>query len=314
MKLLSVIIPCYNEEESIPYFYDEIIKIADEMKKDLNFEFIFVDDGSKDNTLKTIKNITKTEGADKAKRVKYISFSRNFGKEAAMYAGLKKSKGDFVVIMDVDLQDPPQMLLDMYKGIIQEKYDCVASRRFTRKGEPPIRSFFAKYFYKLINTISDTQIVDGARDYRMMTRQMVDSILELKEYNRFSKGLFSWVGYNTKWLEFENVERVTGKTTWSFLKLSLYSLEGIIAFSTVPLALASLLGIFICFIAFIYICIVVIKTLIWGDPIGGFPTLISIVSFLGGLQLFCTGIVGQYLSKTYLETKQRPLYIVKEED
>lgn len=309
MKLLSVIIPCFNEEESIPYFYDEIIKIADEMKEDLNFEFIFVDDGSKDKTVKVAK-----EYRQKDERVKYIYFSRNFGKEAAMYAGLKKSKGDYAVIIDVDLQHPPCMLKDMYKGIVQEHYDCVAARRVSRIGEPVIRSFFARCFYKLINKISDIEIIEGACDYRMMTRQMVNSILELKEYNRFSKGIFSWVGYDTKWLEYKNVERVTGQTTWSFWKLLLYSLEGIIAFSTAPLALASILGILVCFIAFIYICITVMNTLIWGDPVAGYPTLISVVSFLGGIQLFCTGIVGQYLSKTYLETKQRPLYIIKEED
>lgn len=308
MKLLSVIVPCYNEQEAMPIFYNEIIKIAEKMKDSVDFEVIFVDDGSKDSTLQVARNLNSKDN-----RIKYVSFSRNFGKEAAMYAGLEKAKGDFVAIMDVDLQDPPELLIDMYNGVVSEGYDCVATRRVTRKGEPPIRSFFAKCFYSLINKISKTEVVDGARDYRLMTRQMVASILSLKEYNRFSKGVFSWVGYKTKWLEYENVERVAGETKWSFWNLLLYSLDGIIAFSTAPLAIASIAGMIFCVLAFVLICVIVAKTLIWGDPVAGYPSLICSIMFIGGIQLFCIGILGQYLSKTYLETKNRPIYISKEE-
>ena len=308
MRLLSVVVPCYNEQEAMRIFYDEIVKVADQMKNDVNFEVIFVDDGSKDDTLKVARELS-----EKDDRIKYISFSRNFGKESAIYAGLEKAKGDFVATMDVDLQDPPKLLLDMYKSIINEGYDCVATRRVTRKGEPPIRSFFARCFYAIINKISDTEIVDGARDYRLMTRQMVDSIINLKEYNRFSKGIFSWVGYKTKWLEYENVERSAGETKWSFWKLFIYSLEGIVAFSTAPLAIASIIGILFCFLAFIFICVIVVKTIVFGEPVAGYPSLICIITFIGGIQLFCIGILGQYLAKTYLETKRRPIYITKEE-
>lgn len=308
MKLLSVIVPCYNEQDTITIFYHEIIKIVEEMDDSVNFEIIFIDDGSCDNTLQIAKDLHL-----KDHRVKYLSFSRNFGKEAAMYAGLKKSKGDFIAIMDVDLQDPPKLLIEMYYGITKEGYDCVATKRATREGEPFIRSVFSKFFYSFINKISKTEIVDGARDYRLMTRQMVDSILELGEYNRFSKGLFAWVGYQTKWLKYDNIERVAGQTKWSFWKLLIYSLDGIIAFSTTPLAIASIAGILLCFFSFILICIVVVKTLIWGDPVAGYPSLICAITFIGGIQLFCTGILGQYLSKTYLETKNRPIYISKEE-
>ena len=247
MEKISIIVPCYNEEEAMPIFYEEIIKVAHEMKK-VEFEFIFVNDGSKDKTLQVARELSK-----KDKRVRYVSFSRNFGKEAAMLAGLEAAKGDYVAIMDVDLQDPPALIPDMYNYIKNEHYDCVATRRVTRKGEPKIRSFFARCYYKLINKISKTEIVDGARDFRLMTRQMVDSILELKEYNRFSKGIFSWVGYETKWLEYENVERVAGTTKWSFWKLFGYSLESIVAFSTAPLAIASIVGILFCIISF-FIC------------------------------------------------------------
>lgn len=308
MKLLSVIVPCYNEQEAIPIFYNEIIKIAEKMKGSADFNIIFVDDGSKDATLQVARDLSYKDN-----RVKYVSFSRNFGKEAAIYAGLEKTKGDFVAIIDVDLQDPPDLLIDMYNGIVSEGYDCVATRRVTRKGEPPIRSFFAKCFYSLINKISKTEIVDGARDYRLMTKQMVLSILSLKEYNRFSKGIFSWVGYKTKWLEYENVERVAGETKWSFWSLLLYSLDGIIAFSTAPLAIASVSGMIFCAIAFLLICVIVAKTLIWGDPVAGYPSMICAIMLIGGIQLFCIGILGQYLSKTYLETKNRPIYITKEE-
>lgn len=307
MKKISIIVPCYNEEQAIPFFYDEITKIAEEMKN--NFEFIFINDGSKDKTIEVIKQYSK-----KDKRVKYIHFSRNFGKEAAMLAGLKLSTGDYVAIMDADLQDPPSLLPKML-NILQDPnndYDCVGTRRVTRKGEPPIRSLFARMFYKIINKMSKIEMVDGARDYRLMSRQMVDSILELGEYNRYSKGLFQFVGYNTKWLEYENVERVAGETKWSFWKLFLYAIEGIVAFSTAPLAISSIAGILFCIISFIMIIIIIAKTIIFGDPTAGWPSLVCIIFFVSGIQLFCLGIIGQYLSKTYLETKKRPIYIIKE--
>lgn len=307
MKKISIIVPCYNEEQAIPFFYDEITKIAEEMKN--NFEFIFINDGSKDKTIEVIKEYSK-----KDKRVKYIHFSRNFGKEAAMLAGLKLSTGDYVAIMDADLQDPPSLLPKML-SILEDPnndYDCVGTRRVTRKGEPPIRSLFARMFYKIINKMSKIEMVDGARDYRLMSRQMVDSILELGEYNRYSKGLFQFVGYNTKWLEYENVERVAGETKWSFWKLFLYAIEGIVAFSTAPLAISSIAGILFCIISFIMIIIIIAKTIIFGDPTAGWPSLVCIIFFVSGIQLFCLGIIGQYLSKTYLETKKRPIYIIKE--
>ena len=306
MEKISIIVPCYNEEESMPLFYDEICKTASSFDK-VDFEFIFVNDGSRDRTLEIARDLSK-----KDKRVRYISFSRNFGKEAAMLAGLDHSTGDYVAIMDADLQDPPSMLHEMYEGIKNEGYDCVATRRVSRKGEPPIRSFFAKCYYKLINKISDTEIVDGARDYRLMSRQMVDSILSLKEYNRFSKGIFSWVGYNTKWLEYKNVERVAGTTKWSFWKLFLYSLESIVAFSTVPLAISSIIGILFFLISMIMIVFIVVRTLTFGDPVAGWPSLVCIIFFVSGVQLFGIGVIGQYLSKLYLEVKNRPVYIVKE--
>ena len=305
-KLISIIVPCYNEEEAIPYFYEQVIKLKKEMKY-VNFEYLFINDGSKDKTLEKIRELSK-----KDKNVRYISFSRNFGKEAAMYAGLENSKGDFVAIMDADLQDPPRLLPEMYNLIQNEGYDCVGTRRVTRKGEPPIRSFFARMFYKIINKMSKVEMVDGARDYRLMTRQMVDAIISMKEYNRYSKGLFSFVGFNTKWIEFENVERVAGETKWSFWKLLLYALEGIIAFSTAPLAIASILGIIFCIISLIAIMFIIIKTLIYGDPVSGWPSMMCVIFLVSGVQLFCMGIIGQYLSKTYLETKKRPIYIIKE--
>lgn len=307
MKKISIIIPCYNEEQAIPYFYKEINKVSKEIKA--NFEFIFVNDGSKDNTIGIIKKYSK-----KDKRVKYLNFSRNFGKEAAMYAGLEYSSGDYIAIMDADLQDPPSLLPEML-SILEDKnndYDCVGTRRVTRKGEPPIRSFFARMFYKIINKISKIEMVDGARDYRLMTRQMVNSILELKEYNRYSKGLFQFVGFNTKWLEYENIKRVAGETKWSFWRLFVYAIEGITAFSTAPLAISSITGIIFCLIAFILILIIIIKTLIFGDPTSGWPSLVCIIFFVSGIQLFCIGIIGQYLSKTYLESKNRPIYILKD--
>ena len=306
MEKISIIVPCYNEEEAMPLFYDEISKTASTFDK-VDFEFIFVNDGSRDRTLEVARELAK-----KDKRVRYISFSRNFGKEAAMLAGLEYSVGDYVAIMDADLQDPPSMLHDMYDGIKNEGYDCVATRRVSRKGEPPIRSFFAKCYYKLINKISDTEVVDGARDYRLMSRQMVDSILSLKEYNRFSKGIFSWVGYNTKWLEYKNVERVAGTTKWSFWKLFLYSLESIVAFSTVPLAISSIVGILFFLISMIMISFIIVRTITFGDPVAGWPSLVCIIFFVCGVQLFGIGVIGQYLSKLYLEVKGRPVYIVKE--
>ncbi len=306
MEKISIIVPCYNEEEAMPIFYEEMVKVAKEMKK-VEFEFIFVNDGSRDKTLEVARELHK-----KDERVRYVSFSRNFGKEAGMLAGLEAAKGDYVAIMDVDLQDPPYLIKDMYNSIKNEGYDCVATRRVSRKGEPPIRSFFARCYYKLINKISKTEIVDGARDFRLMTRQMVDSILELKEYNRYSKGIFSWVGYDTKWLEYENVERVAGTTKWSFWKLFLYSLESIIAFSTVPLSIAAVVGVLFCLIAFAMIIFIIVKTLTVGDPVAGWPSLVCIIFLVSGIQLFCLGIIGQYLAKTYLETKNRPIYIVKE--
>ena len=305
-KTVSIIVPCYFEEATIALFYEATTAVVDKLEE-YAFEFVFVDDGSKDNTLAEMKKLASSD-----KRVKYISFSRNFGKEAAMYAGLTHATGDFVAIMDVDLQDPPALIPEMLRLIETGEYDCVATKRVTRKGEPIIRSFFARMFYKLINKISQTEIVDGARDFRMMTRQMVDSILELREYNRFSKGIFSWVGYKTKWLEFENVERIAGETKWSFWKLFLYSMDCIIAFSTVPLALASVLGVLFCVISFLAIIVMIIRELIWQGSAYGWPSLICVILLLSGVQLFCMGIQGQYISKAYMEIKNRPSYIIKE--
>ncbi|MEW9937947.1 glycosyltransferase family 2 protein [Clostridium butyricum] len=306
MYKLSLIIPCYNEEESLIFLYKALCDVT-KIMKDQNFEFIFVDDGSTDNTIKVIK-----EFSIKDERVRYISFSRNFGKEAAMYAGLEASKGDFVAIMDADMQDPPSLLPEMYTYVENGEYDSVATRRVTRDGEPLIRSLFARQFYKIINKISNADIVDGARDFRLMSRQMVDAILSLKEYNRFSKGIYGWVGFKTKWIPFKNIERVAGETKWSFWKLFIYSLEGIIAFSTKPLAIASILGILLCVVSFLFIMYTIIKTIIFKNPVNGWPSLVCIILFVSGIQLFCMGIIGQYLSKAYLETKARPIYIVKE--
>ena len=303
---ISVIVSCYNEEESIPLFYKEMNEVSKQMKH-VDFEFMFVNDGSSDNTLNELKDL-----AHKDNRVRFISFSRNFGKEAAMFAGLENVTGDYITLMDADLQDPPSMLPVMYKYIKENDYDQVGTRRVTRKGEPPIRSFFARMFYKIINKMSKVEMVDGARDYRLMTRQVVDSILQLKEYNRYSKGLFSFVGFKTKWLEYENVERVAGETKWSFWKLFKYAIEGIVAFTTAPLSMAAILGVIICLIAFIGIIVIIVKTLAFGDPTGGWPSMVCILLFVSGIQLLCMGIIGQYLAKTYLETKKRPIYIIKE--
>ena len=305
-KLLSIVVSCYNEELAIPLFYKEVKKMIEKMDY-LDFEIVFVDDGSKDKTLEILKKLAK-----KDKQIKYVSFSRNFGKEAAMYAGLEYSKGDYVTLMDADLQDPPAMLEKMYKYLESGEYDCVATRRVTRKGEPPIRSFFARQFYKIINKLSDIEMVDGARDYRLMRREMVDAIVDMREYNRYSKGLFSFVGFKTKWLEYENVQRVAGETKWSFWKLFIYAIDGITAFSTKPLIMSAILGFLFCLVSFAMIIFIIIKTLVYGDPVNGWPSTACIIFFVSGIQLFCMGIVGQYLSKTYLETKKRPIYIVRD--
>lgn len=308
MSLLSIIVPCYNEEENVPYFYEELMKYADFFREeDLELEFLYIDDGSRDKTAAAVKRLNEKDA-----RVHLVSFSRNFGKEAALFAGLEKSKGDYVVVMDADLQDPPSLLPEMFRHI-KEGYDSVATRRVNRKGEPVIRSFFARRFYRLMRKISKTDMVDGARDYRMMTRQMVDAVLSMHEYNRFTKGIFGWVGFRTKWLEYENVERVKGETKWSFWGLLLYSLEGITAFSTIPLSFAAIMGVVFCFLAFLLIIFIVVRTLIFGDPVSGWPSMVCIISMISGVQLFCLGIVGQYLAKTYLEVKRRPIYLIKEE-
>ena len=310
MKLISVVVPCYNEQEVLPLFYNEINKVIAQMQSeydDLEFELLFINDGSKDNTLKMLRELSASDN-----RVRSILFSRNFGKEAGMFAGMENSKGDYVVVMDADLQHPPKFIPQMYKYVSEEGFDCATTRRVSRKGESKIRSWFAMKFYKIMNKISQTEIVDGAQDFRFMTRKMVDAVLSMKEYNRFSKGIFSWVGFNVKYIEYENVERAAGTTAWSFWKLFLYSLEGIFAFSTAPLALASLLGVLSCLIAFIWIIAIIIKTIVFGESVQGFPTIMCAIFFVGGLQLFCTGILGQYLSKTYLETKRRPIYIISE--
>ena len=308
MKLLSAIVPCYNEEENIVDFYQEFMKNeAFFREKEVEIELLFIDDGSKDRTAQEVK---KLAGGDE--RVRLVSFSRNFGKEAAIYAGLEKAKGDYVVFLDADLQDPPALLPEMY-GYLEKGYDSVATRRVSRKGEPPVRSLFARLFYRIMKKISKTEMMDGARDYRLMTRQVVDAILSMGEYNRFSKGIFGWVGFETKWLEFENIERKKGETKWSFWKLFVYSLEGITAFSTVPLTMAAVLGALFCALAFGMIVVTIVRTLIFGDPTSGWPSLVCIILLVSGVQLFCLGIVGQYLSKTYMEVKRRPIYLVKED-
>ena len=308
MDKISVIVPCYNEEEVLPLFYKEITRVAGEMNGQY-IEVIFVNDGSRDGTLKLLK-----EFASNDERMKYISFSRNFGKESAMYAGLEHADGDFVVFMDADMQDPPSLLPKMYDIVKNEDYDSVATRRVDRKGEPPVRSFFARKFYKLMNRYSNTEIMDGARDFRLMNRRFADSLLELKEYNRFSKGLFGWVGFKTKWLEFENVERAAGETKWSFWKLFKYSLEGITAFSTAPLMIASILGIVFCLISIIFIIFIIVRKLIFNNSVDGWASMVCLISLIGGIQLFAIGIVGQYISKMYLEIKNRPKYLIKEDN
>lgn len=304
---ISIVVPCYNEEVALVFFQKEIDRVSQELMPDVTFEILYIDDGSKDNTLQEIHHL-----AEQDKRVKYISFSRNFGKEAAIYAGLKNASGDLVAIMDADLQDPPALLPEMYHAIMEEGYDSAATRRVDRKGEPPVRSFFARKFYRLMNKISNTDIVDGVRDYRLMNRKFVNALLELGEYNRFSKGLFGWVGFKTKWIEFENVERVAGETKWSFWKLFRYSIEGIVAFSTAPLALAAVLGVIMCILGAIAIVFIVVRQLAFGNSVAGWASLACIILFLGGVQLLCLGILGSYMSKTYLEVKNRPIYICGE--
>ena len=312
MKILSIIVPCYNEEAALPYFYAEVQKTADRLSaiRSLVFEFLFVNDGSVDGTLALLQSFAKEDS-----RVRYISFSRNFGKEAAIYAGFQHVKGDYVVLMDADLQHPPAMLEEMYLAIEEEGYDIAAARRISRRGEPPIRSFFARCFYWLVNKISsNAQFVDGASDFRMLSRQVVDALLAMSEYNRFSKGIFGWVGFQTKWISYENVERVAGKTNWSFWKLFLYSLDGIVAFSTVPLAIASVMGLLFFVASIIWMAVTIVRTIVWGDPVAGYPTLACLLLFIGGSIQLSLGVMGQYIAKIYLETKRRPIYIIAETD
>ena len=309
---ISIVVPCYNEEESLPLFLRELERVAEQMRQtdDLTFEVVLIDDGSTDGTLATMKREAQRLPAHFT--VRWASFSRNFGKEAALYAGLSHATGELVATMDADMQDPPSLLPEMYRIITTEDVDNVATRRTTREGEPPIRSLFARMFYKLINKISKADIVDGARDFRLMKRPMVDAILSMREYNRFSKGIYGWVGFKTVWLPYVTVNRVAGETKWSFFSLLLYSIDGIVAFSTVPLSIASVMGTLFCIVAFFALIFIVVRALLFGDPVDGWPSLASIIIFIGGIQLLCLGIMGQYLAKTYLETKHRPLYIVRE--
>ena len=306
MDKISIAVPCYNEEPALEPFFAAVSAVAEQMPE-VAFEFLFIDDGSRDRTLEKMQELAQRDS-----RVKYISFSRNFGKEAGIYAGLENATGDYVVVMDADLQDPPALLPEMYRSIRQEGYDCVGSRRVTRKGEPPIRSLFARLFYKLINKMSDAEIVDGARDFQMMSRQVVEAILSMGEYNRFSKGIFGWIGFKKKWLEYENIERVAGETKWSFWQLLLYAIEGIVAFSTTPLVISSVFGLICCALALVMILVIIARTLIFGDPTSGWPSLVCIMLLLSGIQMLGIGIVGQYLAKTYLETKKRPIYLVRQ--
>ena len=306
MRKISLIVPCYNEEEALPIFYEEVARVSASMPE-YEFEFLFVDDGSKDRTLELLQEISARD-----ERVFYYSFSRNFGKEAAMYAGFCNARGGYVAVMDADMQDPPSLLPEMVEALKSGEYDSVATRRVSRTGEPPIRSFFARLFYKIINKISDADIVDGARDFRLMRRDMVDAIVEMGEYNRFSKGIFGWIGFKTKWLPYENAERVAGETKWNFWKLLKYSIDGIVNFSQTPLMIASWSGILFTFLAFCMIIVICARKLIFGDPVDGWPSLVCIIMFIGGIQLFCMGIMGQYVSKTYMEVKKRPHYIIKE--
>ena len=306
-KCISIVVPMYNEQESLQILYRELNRVTREMG-DYDFEYLFVNDGSKDATLQKIRELAAED-----ERVHYLSFSRNFGKEAALLAGLSYAKGDYVTTMDADLQDPPSLLPQMAAMLEAGDCDNVATRRVNRQGEPKIRSFFARMFYKVMRKLSHIEIADGARDYRLMNRAMVDSILSVSEYNRFSKGIFAWVGYDTKWLEFENVKRSAGETKWNFWKLLVYSIDGITAFSTAPLLIASFVGILFCVIAFLMIVFIIVRKLIFGDPVSGWPSLVCIILMTSGIQFFCTGILGQYLAKAYMEVKRRPIYLVKEE-
>lgn len=303
--LVSIIVPCYNEQDALPLFYRETTRVLEKM--DCDHELILVDDGSLDNTLPVMKDL-----ASKDPRVFYFSLSRNFGKESAMYAGLCNARGDYVAVMDADLQDPPTLLPKMLELLKSGEYDCVATRRMDRAGEPPVRSWFAKRFYRLINQISDADIVDGARDFRLMTRAMTDAVLSMGEYNRFSKGIFGWVGFKTCWLPYENVERVAGQTKWNFWKLFKYAIDGIINFSNAPLSIASWFGILMTAVSILSLLFIVVRRLIWGDPVAGWASTICVIIFIGGLQLFCLGIIGQYLAKTYMESKHRPHFIISE--
>ena len=305
-KKLTMVVPAYNEEEALPIFYAEALRVEKELSG-VEIEYLFIDDGSSDGTLEVLRDLHKKDA-----RVRYVSFSRNFGKEAAIYAGLQNAAGDYVAILDADLQDPPALLPEMLQAIEEEGYDCVGSRRVTRKGEPPIRSFFARMFYHIMKKISNADIVDGARDFQLMNRKVVRAILSMGEYNRFSKGIFGWVGFRKKWLEYENIERSAGETKWSFWKLFLYALDGIVAFSTAPLVIASVMGMVFCLVAFVAIIFIIVRTLIFGDPTSGWPSMVCIIIFIAGIQLLCMGILGQYMAKTYLETKKRPLYLVEE--
>ena len=304
---ISIVVPCFNEEEAIPIFYEETSKVLKSMNLD-SYEFVFVDDGSKDRTLEVLHELTKKDTS-----VHFVSFSRNFGKEASLYAGLSRANGKYVAVMDVDLQDPPSLLPQMLDAIIKEGYDCAATRRSTRKNQPPVRSFFARKFYKIMGHLSNVPVVDGARDFRLMTEQYKNAVLSLCEKNRFTKGIFPWVGFKTKWFEYENVERVAGKTKWSFWKLFLYSIDGIIGFSTKPLAFSAIAGIIGILLSFAFIVFIIVRRLVFGDPVQGWASLVCIILFVSGVQLFTTGIVGLYIAKIYTEVKQRPIFIVKEE-
>lgn len=307
-ETLNIVVPVYNEEKTIDLFFTETEKVIREISE-LEVDYLFVDDGSRDSTLEKIKKLKEQNP-----HVHYLSFSRNFGKEAAIYAGLEYASGEYVAIMDCDLQDPPALIPEMYRLVAEENYDCVGCRRVSRKGEPIIRSLCARLFYKIINKISKADIVDGARDFQFMNRKVVDAIVSMKEYNRFSKGIFGWVGFKKKWLEYENVERVAGETKWSMWKLFHYAFDGIVAFSTVPLTFSSYVGLLFFMIAFIMIIVIIVKTLVFGDPVAGWPSLACIIIFVSGIQLFCMGILGQYMAKTYLESKKRPIYIINEKD
>ncbi|MDO4166380.1 MAG: glycosyltransferase family 2 protein [Eubacteriales bacterium] len=306
MCMISIVVPCYNEQEAIPVYYEAVVPIMGQMKP-VEFEIIFVDDGSSDASLPLMRKLASQDS-----RVQYLSFSKNFGKEAALYAGLEHAKGDYVAVMDVDLQDPVDLLPEMYRHIQSPDCDCVAAKRDDRKGEGKIRSFLSEHFYHVINRISQTEIVSGARDYRLMTRQMVDAVLEMKEYNRFSKGIFSWIGFRTEWIAYTNRKRSVGKTKWSLKNLLVYSLEGITGFTVLPLSLASIIGLLFCLLSACMICFIITRKLIFGDPVAGWTSLVCLIFLVSGVQLFCIGIIGEYLAKTYLESKRRPIYILRE--